>query len=252
MSNELTTVADSFQALATNSRAARALAANFGTGETMSFADLTKVGVPSGGITQWQIEDITGSQSVSALTGICCYYAPYGVLWPTDEPSEDGKPLLVTHDLVRAYKVGDNYGDTDQEAIEACRNSDGSYDWQALPYNQYGTAKGGHGKRCKELRLMALLRPEDTMPLLVRISPGSLRPVTQFFKKLPVPFYEAIIELTLKKEKSKGGITYAQVQPRLAGVLTEEQGEMIARLYTRTLAEAASAREFVAESDDLE
>ena len=251
MSSEMI-LADGFQALTSNSRASRALAANFSTGEQMSFADLTKVGVPSGGITQWQIEDITGSQSVPAITGICCYYAPYGVLWPTDEPSEDGRPLLVTHDLVRAFKVGDSYGDTDPEVIESCKLADGSYDWRALPYNQYGTAKGGHGKRCKELRLMALLRPEDTMPLLVRISPGSLRPVTQFFKKLPVPFFEAIIELSLKKEKSKGGVTYAQVVPRLVGTLTEEQGAVIESMYTRTLAEAARSREFVSDADSLE
>lgn len=237
MSTEMTV--STYQALAPNSRAARAMAANFATGETISFADLTTVSVPTGGITQWQIEDITGSHSVPEIVGICCYYAPYGVLWPSKEPAENGRPLLVTNDLISATKVGDDYGDLDPEAIAACRRDDGSYDWQRLPYNQYGSA--GYGRRCKEQRIMAILRQDDTMPILVRVSPGSLKPITQFIRKLPVPFFEAVISLTLQRVKNQGGISYAQIVPRLVETLSEEQGEMIHRLYTQTLGDAVRA-----------
>lgn len=257
MSTELSIVNPAnFLALQPGSDVSEALTANLVEGESMMIGDLTVVKTPTSGSTKWTIEDVTGEVVTDAITGILVYYGPHGVLWPSNESVEGTKPLLVTHDLKIARKIGDDYGDLDEAAIEACRNDDGSYDWKALPYNQFGTGKNGIGKRCKEQRLMAILRESDAFPLLIRAQPGSLKSVTTFIKKLPCAHFRAIVELKLEKAQSKGGQAYAMIKPRLVAQLTKEQGEVVKTMYTENLGEAirnaALQADFNSGQDDLE
>ena len=56
------------------------------------------------------------------------------------------------------------------------------------------------------------------------VSPGSSSP--------SAALYEAVIGLKLQKEKSKSGIGYSMIVPRLVGQLSEEQGEFVRETYT--------------------
>jgi hypothetical protein len=257
MSTELTTIDETkFLALRPGSEVAEALEANLSTGETVTVGDLTTVPIPSQGVTQFTFEDLEGEISTPTITGALVYYCPFGVLWPYEEPSDNAMPLLVTHDLRVAHKKGDEYGDLDREAIEACRLSDGTYDWQKLPYNKYGSAARGKGKRCKEQRYMCILREGDTFPLLVRISPGSLRNVTSFIKKLTVPYWRTVVELSLEKTKNDGGQPFSRVKIRLVEKLDATVGAAIKSTYTERLEEAVqmAAEQSAVDSgqDDLE
>ena len=233
-----TTEPSRFEVLKPDSEIAQALAANL-NGEKLTVSDLTIVKTPSGGNTNWTIEELSGEVTTDSITGLLVYYAPHGVLWPLADPSGDSKPLLVTDNLITARKVGDDYGDLDPKVIEAYRNDDGTYDWLNLPYNQFGTGKGGFGKRCKEQRIMCILREQDHFPLLIRVAPGSLRNVTPFVKKLPVEHWRAIVELKLEKAKSSSNQDFSKIKPRLAGTISREHGAIINATYTKAIGAAA-------------
>ena len=228
-----------FAVLLPGSDANEALSANLGAGETIGVSDLTVVKTPTGGATKWTVEDITGDQTVDEIEGVMVYYGPYGVLWSSEESVEGQPPFMVTSDLRIGHRIGDDYGDLDEKAIEACRLDDGTYDWQKLPYNKYGSGKG-KGKRCKEQRYIAILRDGDTLPLLFRVGPGSLRSVTSFIKKLPVPYFRTVVSLSLSKEKNGAGQAYSQIKMRLVETLPAETGAAVKNLYSESLAAAVA------------
>lgn len=229
-----------FPALTPGSEIAEAMQANM-TGEQIQEGDLTRVPTPAGGATQWVVPDLTGETSTDEIIGLLVYFAPRGVLWPSEEPSES-MPLLISNDLLTAQRVGDDYGDIDPDELEKFRNADGTYDWQALPWNQWGSGKGGVGKRCKESRLLMVLREGDAFPLLIRCQPGSLKTVRPFIMKLPVPHWRAVVGLKLQRVKNKTGQVYSQIVPRYVGAISQEEGARIRQLYTDNLGRMVRGR----------
>jgi hypothetical protein len=227
-----------YPALAPNSRQAQIIAANL-DGEPMTEMDLVKVPTPAGGGTTWNI-DINGNiESTDEIVGLLVAVGKRGVLWPKDDPS-DMRPVLVSHDLLVGYRVGDDVslGDIDPAALERYRIGDRRYDWAALstgPEFGYGAGKSGSGKKVKEARILALLREGETWPILVTVGPGSLRNWLPFQKRLPAFPWECVVGLKLQKVKSSGGQPYSQIVPRVAGVISEEQGAVAKKVYHDSL-----------------
>ncbi len=234
-----------FLALRPESDVREALMANLGPGETLQASDLPRVPTPSGGGKVWAWTDSgNNEQSAKSIEGVLAYYGVRGTLWGSEEPQGKASPVLVTYDLLTAIRVNDDIGDLDADVLESCRTGDRTYDWQRLPYNQYGTSKSGRGKRCKESRLMAILRADEAWPLLVAAGPGSLKTVVPFVKRLPVPHFRAVVSLTLEKIENSGGQPYSQIVPKLTGTLSREEGELVRRLYTVPLSKVANQVEF--------
>ncbi len=241
MSNELTVCEpEKFPALIDGSDLREAILANT-RGEGFSESDLVRVPTPAGGSTRWVVPTVMGEEVTEELAGILVYFAHRGVLWPSFEVS-GGLPLLVSNDLVSARRVGDTYGDIDPDELEKYSNGDGTYDWRNLPWNRWGTGKNGTGKRCKESRLLMLLREGEAFPLLVRAQPGSLTTVRPFIIRLPVPHYRAVVGLKLQVAESKGaGAKYSQIVPRLVSILDKDAGAKVKSLYTDLLAKLAES-----------
>lgn len=254
-----------FLALRPNSELREAFEANYAAGETMKFSDLIRVKNPSGGATKWTVEELTGEAMYDEIVGVPVYYKPAGTLWPSEDLQDGIKPLLRTNDLLTAEQVGDDYGDINPDVLEEARifidgepastpDGRGLYDWQKLAYNQWGTGKKGNGKRCKESRLLCILREEDQFPLFLQIQPGSLKDVTSFFRKLPGAHYRFVIGLSLEKAKSKDGIAFSKVKCRLVSKLSDAEALTVKSTYTDMLGgavnEAVSSAEIYSESDD--
>lgn len=230
-----------YLALRPDSDIRAALTANLCPGETLKASDLPRVPTPSGGGRVWTwIDSGNNEQTAKSIDGILVYYGVRGTLWGSEEPQGKASPVLVSYDLIRGYRVNDDIGDLDAAALEACRTGDREYDWQRLPWNQYGSGKGGHGRRCKEARLLAILRKDEAWPLLVTAGPGSLKTVVPFVKRLPVAHFQAEVSLTLERVESSGGQPYSQIVPRLLGTISKEYGEIVRRMYTAPLAQASS------------
>lgn len=221
---------------------AEAMASVAGT-ETFGPGDLIRIKMPSGGAVKWEVPDGLGNADyVGDITGVLCYVQQAGVLWPHFEPQPGGMPVLRTFDLKTAEQVGpipDDMIDT----LEKHRLDERHFNWEALPYNQFGSGKNGRGKRCREQRLLFILRPNDIYPLVVGLSPGSLKVWKKFFMnvaaKARVPYWRAVVELKLEKARSGGGQDFARVLPRLVGVLSAEDGVAVKAQYTDRLSQIA-------------
>jgi hypothetical protein len=230
-----------FLALRPDSDVREALTANLGPGESLNASDLPRVPTPSGGgkVFAWT-DSGNNEQSAKSIDGALVYYGVRGTLWGSEEPQGKVSPVLVSYDLITAIRVNDDIGDLNADQLEACRTGDRTYDWTRLPWNQYGTSKSGRGKRCKESRLMAILRRDEAWPLLVTAGPGSLKTVVPFVKRLPVPHFRAEVSLTLDKVENAGGQPYSQIVPKLVGTISKEEGEALRHLYTIPLSRIAA------------
>jgi hypothetical protein len=232
----------SFGSLVPGSRQMAIIAANM-DGEPINEMDLTKVKNPAGGSTTWEIDNQGNVETSPEIVGVLVAIGKRGVLWPREEIGEE-PPVIVTNDLVTGYRVSDKLGDIDPKALERYRTGDRRYDWHAISEGpEFGpkSGKGGVGKRVKESRTLAILRDGDVWPLLISVGPGSLGSFLPFLKKLPCFHYEAVIGLKLQKEKSKSGIGYSMIVPRLVGQLSEEQGEFVRKTYTENFKRMFSA-----------
>ena len=239
MSTDLSVPASRFIALDPANTRLQAFKANLAaSGESMGPGDLIRVKTPSGGGTKWEVSDGLGSsEMVDAITGVLVLYQPCGVLWPSEELSEGQKPVLRTFDLQTAEQVGPIPDDM-LETLAKYKIGERTYNWRDLPYNQFGSGKGGFGKRCKEQRMMFILRENDAFPVWLTVQPGSLKIVTGFIKKLAgeCPYWQSIVELKLIKDRSTGGQPFSSIVPRLVGKLSDEDAARVKEEYTDTLA----------------
>lgn len=232
-----------FPALHADSRKLKVFRHNVGE-EGVRETDFPRVSTPLGGSTTWSFQLNGNDVTCDELVGLLVAIGKRGELWPTDDPS-GSRPVLMSHDLVTAYKVGDDLGEIDPDALEKYRVGDGTYDWLALsngPEFGYGSGRNGSGRKAKERRVLAILRDGDVWPLLVNVSAGSFATLLPFLKRLPCMPYEAVVGLSLDRAKGKTGQSYSQVVPRLVGELTEEQGEVVYETYTRPIEAMFSAR----------
>ena len=245
-STALATVdAGKYVALQDGGAIAEAMAANMGEGAAFRESDLTRVPIPAGGGTTWMVPDITEDRAAKTIDGILVYQCVRGVLWPKDDPEEGSLPLLVSTDLKTARLVAPDSVDKALLAkIEPAKNADGTYDWEKLPQNEWGSGKGGKGKAAKEQRVLYILPADSPLPLVVVIQPGSLKGWREFMvaiTKAGVPYYRAVVSLSLVKETSANGQPYAQVVPKLIGTLTPEQGQVILQKFSTPMRAVASS-----------
>lgn len=230
-----------FLALQADSDIREALMANLGPGETLQASDLPRVPTPSGGAKVWSWTDAgNNEQSDKSIDGLLVAVMPRGTLWGSEDPQSGVQPVLVTYDLMNAVRMNDDLGDLDADVLESCRVGDRLYDWRRLPYNQYGSASNGRAKRCKESRLLAVLRPDEVWPLLVSAGVGSFKTVLPFIKRLPLAHFRCMVSLTLQKVENAGGQPYSQIVPKLLGTISKEEGEVARKLYTEPLSRIAS------------
>lgn len=233
---ELSVKTVDFPALAADSRQMQIIATNL-EGEAMQETDLVRVKTPLGGATQWTIDNNGNVETTDEIVGLLVGVGKKGILWPSEDPSES-RPVIVSNDLAVGYRVSDDLGTIAPAALEKYRIGDRKYDWFALangPEFGYGTSRGGSGKRCKEARVLAILRQGETWPMLVTVGPGSLRNIVPFLKRLPCFCHEAVVGLKLVRAKGKGGQPYSQIVPRLVGQLSEAQGEVARKVYAEPI-----------------
>lgn len=245
MSTAIATITTDFPVLDGNSREAMILAQNFGD-EPIGERDLATVKTPTGGSTtfNWEMPDGT-TESASEITGILVANTGRGDLWPTREPS-GSKPLVTTRDLKTGYKVGDDFGDIDPAMLDKFLKEDGTYDWHAMSNSkEFGFGSAGRGKRVKESHVLAILRPGTILPVLVKVSGGSLASFARFKRALSVLPHEAVVTVSLEKVKNTGGQPYSRLKFALAGTLSPEQGARVFAAYTGPLTEVLERKPYV-------
>lgn len=228
---EMTIKTIDYPALTADSRQMQIIEQNLG-GEPMRETDLVKVRTPLGGATQWVIETNGNEETTDELVGLLCGIGTREILWPYADPSES-RPVVVSHDGLVGYRIGEDLGDLKEADLEKFRIGDGKYDWKAMTESKEfgrGSSRGG-SSRCKVSKILALLRPGTTWPVLVTVGIGSLSDVTKQLRQLPCFRHEAVVALRLIKAKNAAGQPYSQIAMRLFGQLSPEQGAVAKRVY---------------------
>lgn len=153
-------------------------------GLQMSFQ---RVKIPAGGVLQFEMpsDDPENPDYIKTLEGVILHHHASCAYWPAgSEYDDDTTPLCSSVD----GKVG--IGDPGILCA-------------TCPMNQFGSAKDGRGKACKNMRQLYLLRSGEYMPMQLTLPPTSLSPFREFMNQAFVlrrrTSYGSVVQIGLKK-----------------------------------------------------
>ncbi len=161
---------------------------------------------PAGGGTVFTVAGLSGDEIQKELTGIILDYTTPRAYWETTSPVEGTPPVCYSKDSIMSVE-----GKSCSHCI----------------YNEFGSKEGdSNGKACKESVLLYLLRPDNIMPVFVRIPASSKfifqRYMTRLIGRL-IPLYGVVTKITLEKATSKTGQAYAQFNFEAVKMLSPEE-----------------------------
>lgn len=209
------------------------LAANLG-GSGISEFDLDRVKVPAAGGRTWQIPGLNGDEDAKAVEGVIVAWREPRTYWQEGIDASGGgaPPDCSAPDGVHGVgEPGGNCG--------------------ACPLAQFGSAvkdgRAARGQACQQTRLLFMVRTGDLIPIVVKVPPGSLKPVKLYFLRLAskaIPYYGLTTRLELESDKNKDGITYSRIAPMAGEELPIEErdrmkayAEMMAPVFSRVPAD---------------
>ena len=174
--------------------------------QPLSFQLFDIVKSPSGGSTIFSVPGLSGEEATKELTGIILDYATPRAYWDTPDPVEGTPPTCFSTDSIIS---------TDGKACCHC------------PFNDFGSKDGdSNAKACKESVLLFLLRPNNIMPIVVRVPVTSkmifLKYMTRLIGRL-TPLNSIVTKITLEKATSKGGKPYALFHFKAINTLSSEE-----------------------------
>lgn len=189
----------------------------------VQIGDLDRVKIPSGGSLFFEIPSSEGPQAVNALRGIVIAHKDNRVFWSTPIEEREGgakPPDCRSDDAV--IGTGERW-EGDEKAPHECAR---------CPYSQFGS--DGRGQRCKQVKLVFMLRPESFLPLVLVLSPTSIKATRQYLiTRLAASGVSSMAvetEYKLEKAKNDDGIEYAKATPRAVRRLTPQEISSLGRL----------------------
>ena len=226
--NPFTALSASYAAL--NSNALSVIRENL-KNQPMSLDLFDVVKSPSGGSTVFSMPGLTGDEAEKELTGIILDYTTPRAYWDTPDPVEGTPPACLSQNSIIS---------TDGKACATC------------PYNDFGSKNGeSNAKACKESVLLFLLRPQNVLPLLVRVPVTSKARFLKYAARLAgsmTAMSGVVTKITLERATSKGGKPYALFRFEAVGLLSNEDAAH-ARAYARQFMEIVNAADALPELD---
>lgn len=209
--------------LALNSNALDIIRENL-KNQPLSFDFFDVVKSPSGGSTVFSVPGLAGDEAAKELTGIILDYTTPRAYWDTPDPVEGTPPTCLSQNSIISQ---------DGKACARC------------PYNDFGSKDGdSNAKACKESVLIFLLRPNNIIPLLVRVpvtsKPRFLKYSTRLLSSL-TPISSVVTKISLEKATSKGGKPYALFNFEAVGTLSSEEAAQAKRFGQQFLAYVEAA-----------
>lgn len=170
-----------------------------------------RVKIPSGGSLAFELpgEDEDETESATEIVGVILDHNPINAYWADKYSGGNEHPDCSSYDgkqgVVR--ETGE---------IRSC---------ESCPYNQFGS--DGNGKACKNMHRVYILREGNPIPLVLSLPPTSIKYIRNYIAKKILlggnRCWHVITKITLKKEKSKDGITYSRAAFALLDKLSPEQ-----------------------------
>ncbi|MCL2187958.1 MAG: hypothetical protein FWB87_04260 [Defluviitaleaceae bacterium] len=162
---------------------------------------------PSGGTTAFTVPGLAGEEIEKEITGIILDYTMPRAYWDTPDPIEGVPPVCYSRDSIVSH---------DGKPCSQC------------VYNDFGTKNGGEtqAKACKESVEIFLLRPDNILPLIVRVPVSSkmlfLKYTTRLVSNL-TPISGVVTKIALEKATNRTGQPYALYNFEAIKALTQEE-----------------------------
>jgi hypothetical protein len=90
------------------------------------------------------------------------------------------------------------------------------------------------GQACKAKKVMLIVQPGDSYPIVLSAPSTSLKPLKKYFGRMVSgsdrPFWSVVTRLGLVKGKSGGGIAHSVIEPEFIRNLSEEETDSVRRL----------------------
>ena len=178
---------------------------------------------PSGGSTSFTIPTLSGEIMEKSITGIILDYTTPRAYWDTLDPVEGTPPVCFSSNSLVSH---------DGKACGTC------------PFNDFGSKDGEtNAKACKESVVLFLLRPDNIMPILVRVPVSSKmlfqRYMTRLIGKM-IPVSGVVTKITLEKATNKTGQPYALYNFEAVETLSTEEADN-ARTFGKKFMELVNA-----------
>lgn len=204
-------------------------------GGGISLFDLDRVKVPSGGQKIWMVPDLGEEKAEKAIEGVVVFWEDAKDMWikSADDggnaaPDCSGRLELIPEMGIKVWVGHGQRWENDQ---------DGPHDCETCPLNKFGSAEKGTGKKCKDTRVLAILRPGDVLPLVLVLPPTSVQPVKKYMMQLlakGIKYHHCVTRFTLVEAVSKGNQKYSQVAVELVERLEGPQKQQM-DAYTREI-----------------
>ena len=184
---------------------------------------------PSGGSTVFSVPGLSGDEAEKELYGIILDYTTPRAYWDSPDPVEGTPPACLSKNSIIS------------EDGKACAH---------CPFNDYGSKDGeSNAKACKESALLFLLRPNNILPLLVRVPVTSkgrfLKYATRLLSTL-TPLSSVVTKISLEKTTSKGGKPFALFNFEAVSQLSEEEAAQ-AKAFGQQFMDIVNAADMVPE-----
>jgi hypothetical protein len=199
------------------------IADNLG-GQDVGEFDLTRLKVPAGGATTWEMETLAGTEPVKEITGIIVHTAQTRSWWPVtlDESREANTPPSCSSADARVgygkqWATKDDPNPAGEPRRLACAE---------CPHSQWGSGKNG-GQACRLQGSWLILVEGSFLPIVVSLPTMSLKQTKRYMLGLAgqgIRFSDVVTKLHLEKAQS-GPNTYAKVVPELVGPLSPEDAQ---------------------------
>lgn len=160
--------------------------------QPLSFQLFDIVKSPSGGSTVFSVPGLSGDEAAKELTGIILDYSTPRAYWKTSDPVEGTPPDCFSEDSIISH---------DGKACATC------------PFNDFGSKDGDtNAKACKESVTLFLLRPDNIMPIIVRVPVSSKLRFQRYMTRLVgrmIPLSSVVTKITLEKTTNRTGQPYS-------------------------------------------
>ena len=178
-------------------------------GDQFDIQSLNKIKVPSGGSKIWTLQTSAGEKDTSIINGVCIY-----------------------NKVVRIY-YSKPFGEGNTNAPPDCYSKDGLFGIGTpggacikCLYSQFGSSQDGKKTACPSRRLMFFLLEDSMLPSVLSVPPSGLKDAKKYLLNLSSEgkrVTSVVTQLTLRKEKSSGGIDYSAIEFKELGSVADAE-----------------------------
>jgi hypothetical protein len=174
--------------------------------QPLSYSLFDIVKSPSGGTTAFTVPGLAGDEIQKELTGIILDYTTPRAYWDTPDPVEGTPPICFSKDSIVSHEG---------KPCNRCQ------------FNDFGSKNGDSlAKACKEQVQILLLRPDNIMPVIVRVPVSSKLLFQKYMTRLigrMIPLSGVVTKITLEKTTNKTGQPFALYNFEAVKQITPEE-----------------------------